>query len=205
MKVKRFVAPLLLAMLAGVPVLPAPAMAQFSKSYEFLQAVKDADGQKVSDALADPGGTLVNTHDGSTGETALQIVTARRDISWMKFLLAKGADVNAHDNHSQTPLVVAANLGFAEGADLLISHGAVVDQPSATGETPLITAVHRHDLPMIRLLLAGGADPARTDNSGRSARDYAALLGKENAVSAVLDEGAKTARPAHTGTYGPGL
>ena len=198
--------PIFAVILAGTVALSAPAYAQFSKSYEFLDAVKEADGQKVSDALAaDPAGTIVNAHDGTTGETALQIVTAKRDLTWMKFFIAKGAEVNAHDNHNQTPLVIAAGLGFTEGAQLLIDNGAHVDQPNSTGETPLIAAVHRHDLPMIRMLLAGGADPARTDNSGRSAQDYAALFGKENSVSAVLDNAAKTAHAAKTGSYGPGL
>ena len=45
----------------------------------------------------------------------------------------------------------------------------------ATGETPLISAVHRRDTAMMRVLLKGGADPDRADNSGRSARDYARL------------------------------
>ena len=183
--------------------LPGTAAAQFSKSYKFLDAVRKADGQEVTDDLSDTS-TLINTHDSSTGETALQIVTTRRDLTWMNFLIAKDADVNAHDNHGQTPLVIAANLGFAEGATLLIAHGAVVDQPSVTGETPLIAAVHRRDLAMIRVLLAGGANPDRTDNSGRSARDYAALFGKQNAVSAVIEQAAS--HPAHAaGSYGPTL
>ena len=198
--------PIFAVILAGTVALSAPAHAQFSKSYEFLDAVKEADGQKVTDALSsDPSGTIVNTHDSTSGETALQIVTAKRDYTWMQFFIAKGADVNAHDNHNQTPLVIAAGLGFTEGAQLLIDHGAHVDQPNSTGETPLIAAVHRRDLPMIRVLLAGGADPARTDNSGRSAREYAALFGKENSVSAVLDEAGSNAHTPKPGSYGPGL
>ena len=202
MKLKVFFA----ALLAGVMTLPSPACAQFSKSYEFLDAVRQADGQKVSDALSsDPAGTIINTHDITTGETPLQIVTSKRDLTWMKFFIAKGADVNAHDNHNQTPLVIAAGLGFTEGAQVLIDNGAQVDQPNSTGETPLIAAVHRRDLPMIRMLLASGADPARTDNSGRSAQDYAALFGKENSVSTVLDNAAKSAHTPKAGAYGPGL
>jgi ankyrin repeat protein len=51
-------------------------------------------------------------------------VTARRDTTWMGFLLAKGADPNIRDNKGDTPLVVAANLGFVEGVDALIANGA---------------------------------------------------------------------------------
>jgi ankyrin repeat protein len=62
----------------------------------------------------------------------------------------KGADPNIRDNKGETPLVVAANLGFVEGVDALIANGARVDEPNATGETPLISAVHRRDIAMVR-------------------------------------------------------
>jgi len=186
----------------AVALLAAPARAQFSKSYNFLKAVRDADGQQVTDDLAQPGTTIVNTRDSTTGETALMIVTTQRDLTWMSFLIGKGADINLRDNHGASALTTAAALGFGEGVQLLLDHGARADEPNDTGETPLIAAVHRHDIAMIRVLLAGGADPDRTDNSGRSAREYAALMGKGNAILAVLDEGT-TRKAAHRTTYGP--
>jgi ankyrin repeat protein len=50
-----------------------------------------------------------------------------------------------------------------------------VDEPNATGETPLISAVHRRDIAMVRSLLKAGANPDRADSAGRTARDYAKL------------------------------
>ncbi len=59
---------------------------------------------------------------------------------------------------------------------MLLQGGAKVDLPNNQGETPLIMAVQRRDLPVVRVLLAGGADPKLGDRvTGRSARDYAAL------------------------------
>ena len=55
---------------------------------------------------------------------------------------------------------------------------------NASGETPLIIAVHRRDADMVRLLLAAGADPDQTDTlAGKSARDYAALDTRSTAIS----------------------
>ena len=196
------------AMMAAAAVallVSSPAMAQFSKSWKFLEAVRNKDGQEVSDDLGDPSTNLINTHDSSTGQTALHIVTARRDLTWMEFLIAKGAEVDARDNHGVTPLVLATNLGFTEGVTLLVAHGAKVDEPSSTGETPLIAAVHRHDLALMRVLLAGGANPDRADSSGRSARDYAMLLGKDNAAVTLLDSQAQTRRSHAADSYGPHL
>lgn len=192
------------ALMAGLALglaLPGPAQAQFSKSYKFLESVKKKEGQEVTDALAEPGTTIINTRDVTTGETALHIVTARRDTTWISFLLAKGADPNIRDAKGQTPLVVAANLGFVEGMELLIAGGARVDEPNSTGETPLISAVHRRDVAMLRVLLKAGANPDRADSSGRSARDYAKLDRNDNLIEEINTNAKKTDSKART--YGP--
>lgn len=180
-----------------------PAHAQFSESYKFLEAVRKKDGQKVTDALNEPGSQIVNTRDVSTGESGLHIVTARRDLTWMQFLVARGANVNARDARGTTPLVLACNLGFIEGVEFLITSGAKVDEPNNTGETPLITAVHRRDLAMVRALLKAGANPDRPDNSGRSARDYATLEGKDSPVAGELANAAKGGNSPSKKAYGP--
>jgi len=200
----RRIALALCALAPAAVLLPAgPALAQFSESYKFLDAVRKKDGEKVNEALQNPASQIVNTKDVSTGETALHIVTQRRDLLWMQFLVGKGANVNARDNKGVTPLVVAANLNFLEGVDFLISVGARVDDPNNTGETPLITAVHGHNLAMVRALLKAGANPDRPDNSGRSARDYATL----DHAEAISDELEAAAKKRQTGkaaqTYGP--
>jgi ankyrin repeat protein len=181
-----------------------PAQAQFSDSYKFLEAVRKKEGEKVTDALNEPGTQIINTKDFTTGQTALHIVVARRDLTWIQFLVAKGANVNARDNKGMTPLVAACELGFIEGVDELIKSGARVEDANNTGETPLISAVHRRDLTLVRLLIKAGANPDRPDNSGRSARDYAALEGKASPVLGEIERAAKDAKAAGPKkTYGP--
>lgn len=166
----------------------APVAAQmFSDGYEFLKAVKDRDGDEVTAALNEPGTTVVNTRDLSTGETALHIVTARRDALWIRFLTQRGANPNIRDKKGVTPLQLAVTLGFVEGVEGLIKAGAEVEVTDSSGETPLISAVHRRDTALIRLLLANGGDPDRADNSGRSARDYAQLLNANTSILAEFD------------------
>jgi ankyrin repeat protein len=191
------------AALIGGVVAALPAQAQFSESYKFLDAVRKKDGAKVTDALNDPGTQIVNTRDVVTGESGLHIVTGRRDLTWMQFLIGHGANVNARDAKGTTPLVLAANLGFLEGVDLLISVGARVDEPNNTGETPLISAVHRRDIGMVRSLLKAGANPDRPDNSGRSARDYAMLEGKDSQLAAEIASATKGGVQTPKKTYGP--
>lgn len=195
----------LIALVAVPMAWAAPAAAQFTDSYKFLDSVRKKEGQEVTDALDKGSPNLINTRDGTTGESALHIVTARRDLTWMSFMIAKGANVNARDDKGQTPLVIASNYGFAEGVDLLVSHGARVDESNNAGETPLITAVHNRNIALVRILLKAGASPNRADNSGRSALDYAALDGK-GALYGELETSAK-AKAANAGkaAYGPSL
>lgn len=199
----------LMIALAAVPVtavvLPAPAAAQFTESYKFLEAVRKKDGQTVTDMLEKGGPNLVNTKDYTSGQTALHIVTGMRDLTWMRFLVGKGANVNARDAKGVTPLVMAVNYNFTEGADFLIGQAARIDDSNDAGETPLITAVHNHNLEIMRLLLAAGADPDRADNSGRSARDYALFEGKEGALMTTIEKYAKPRKKDGQGAkvFGP--
>ncbi len=166
----------ILAISLAVGAIAAPAAAQlFSKGYEFLKAVKDRDGDEVTKLLDATNGSLINSRDTTTGESALHIATQRRDDLWIRFLTARGANPNIADNNGVTPLQIASSLGFVEGVDALLKAGARVDDANSTGETPLISAVLRRDVVMVRLLLANSANPDRSDNSGRTARDYAAL------------------------------
>ena len=181
----------LAAMIAAAVMLPAPATAQFSESYKFLEAVRKKDGTLATELLEKGSPSLINTRDQTSGQTALHIVTQRRDLTWMAFLIGQGANVNVRDGKGQTPLVIAANFSFVEGVELLIKAGAKVDESSNTGETPLITAVHNRNIGLMRLLLKAGANPDRADNSGRSARDYARLDAKSTVLLGEINTNAK--------------
>lgn len=187
----------LLAMLAS-PV----AAQQQSDGYKFLKAVRDRDGDIATQLLDEPGNTIVNARDITTGETALHAVVQRRDLTWVRFLLQRGANPNIADKNGTTPLQIAAQLGFIEGVEQLIKRGADVDVSDTTGETPLISAVHRRDLKLVELLVVNGSNPDRTDNSGRSARDYAMLMGARAGVLEAIEK-AEKGKQDQAKTYGP--
>lgn len=183
----------------------APASAQkMSEGYEFLKAVKDRDGNKVTEALNKPGSVIVNARDLTTGQSALHYVVERRDTTWVRFLVSKGANPNVADRNGVTPLQLAANLGWTDGVEALVGAGASVDVTNVAGETPLIAAVHRRDAALVRVLLKAGANPDRSDNSGRTALDYAQLMGAQNPILAELDKARAERRERAAKSYGPG-
>ena len=91
---------------AGVGMIASPAAAQFSDSYNFLKAVRDRKGEDAEKFLSEPGSVIINTRDGSTGETALHIVIQRRDSTWLGYLLQKGANPNLSDKKRHDPFDV---------------------------------------------------------------------------------------------------
>ena len=170
-------------------LIPALAFAQFSESYNFLKSVRDREGAKATEIISKPGTVIIDTRDPSTGETALHIVTKARDMTWLNFLLSRKAKTDVRDNQGNTPLMLAAQLGFIEGAQLLIDQRASVDLANAGGETPLIRAVQARNAPMVRLLLIAGANPRKGDSvAGLSARDYAVRDRRSAAIVKIIDE-----------------
>ena len=83
-----------------------------SDGYQFLEAVRDRDGAKVNEVVKDPSSTtILNARDKTSGETAMHIVAARRDTTWIRFLAKNGADPDLADREGVTPLMIAARLG----------------------------------------------------------------------------------------------
>ncbi len=189
---------LAVAIVAALTIGAVPLAAQnFSQGYKFIKAVKERDGSAVEGALAGPGARIVNAKDGDTGDTALHIVTRDRDLTWLRFLLGKQARAEAVNDAGETPLILATQLSWIEGATALLRSGAKVNTANGRGETPLILAVLKRDVPMIRFLLANGADPKKTDRiAGYSAMDYARRDDRTGTILRLLETEQKPAKAA---------
>ena len=103
----------------------------------------------------------------------------RRNDSAHSTTAARTVDLHATDERGRTALHIYAALGHYEAVAILLERGAEVDCSNQSGATPLILAARgEQDERVASLLLAYGADFARTDKRGKSARDYAAASGK---------------------------
>ena len=189
MNVNRFANVVLLALAASVAT-PAAAQSYVSDAEPFMRAVADRDGNQVM-SLLDTRPTLVNSRNAK-GQTALNIVIARSDGTWLDFLLAKGADPNLPASNGDTPLITAARVGFVDAIEELIRRGAKVNQGNKLGETPLIIAVQQRELDAVKLLLSKGGNPDKADAAaGFSARDYAKRDTRNREILAAIEAAGK--------------
>ncbi|WP_331014894.1 ankyrin repeat domain-containing protein [Sphingomonas sp.] len=187
---------------AGVPA----SAQQMSDSYDFLEAVRDRDGNKVQGFLADKSKRIVNARSrNAAAEGALHIAANRSDSLYLRVILQQDdANPNLQDGRGNTALILAAGRSWQEGVEILIRYKANVNLANQSGETPLIRAVQVHNVEIAEALLKAGADPDRSDNiSGKSARDYALESTRWPAMVKLLTNAAKVRGAA--GAAGPRL
>ena len=180
--------PAVAATVLGVVALSSPALADIGgPSYQFIKAVKDKDLYKANTLLSEPGSAIIDYRDPDSGDAALHMVVKRRDMTWVNYLLAKGANPNVEDRDGNTPLILAAAQGFPDAVRVLIEFKANVNARNRAGETPLIKAVQTLNATIVRQLMEAGAKPELADHvAGYSAIDYAERNRRAGAILRLL-------------------
>lgn len=111
------------------------------------------------------------------GVTALMRAASEGAPKTVRLLIERGADMSATDFAGKTALHYAANysasVGCLERIQQLVDAGADVNARSHSGDTPLICAARAGWVPVVRLLLAAGAD-AKAVNKKRQTAQKAA-------------------------------
>jgi Domain of unknown function (DUF6438)/Ankyrin repeats (3 copies) len=91
-----------------------------------------------------------------------------------ELLIAAGADPNGQPiENLYAPLLNAANLREPDSIAVLLKAGARVDAASADGTTALMVAARSGVPASVKLLLAAGANPAKKNELGWTAMDFA--------------------------------
>ena len=148
--------------------------------------VKDIDHYDDSDFSVETG------EDG----TALMFAITSQNIEYIKYLVNKGANVNAVDHESRTPIFQAALMQQEPKAKIknniniikyLIAKGANVKVVDKAGRgIPYYVLGNSKDV--LELLFLKGADPRAKDNDGVSLLGYAVKFNDLNAVKLLVDK-----------------
>ena len=104
----------------------------------------------------------------SAVQKALQNYTAHaspHNAAVVRYLAAHGEDLDGYWEGLETPLHYATRRGQIDIVTILLRHGASVDSRNGALKTPLRLAVDcaHHNVALVRLLLAHGADPTIED------------------------------------------
>jgi ankyrin repeat protein len=143
----------------------------FNSYYDNIaRAAAENDTAKVRQ-LVTSGSNPNETNEES--RTGLHIAAINGNLSIAAILIKGRARLDITDKLGNTPLHYAADRNQIEMATLLLDASAAADPTNRNGVTPLMIAAGRGDLEIVKALLAKGANPSRTDFTGRDAVGWA--------------------------------
>jgi len=112
--------------------------------------------------------------DGFTMHTLI----AEGKVEAVRFLVSKGADVNAKIHEDATSLHMASLKGSTELAKVFVSAGADVNAKDNSGFTPLHVAAFSGHTELAKFLVFNGADIHAKATNGKTPSDLATQAGK---------------------------
>jgi ankyrin repeat protein len=152
-------------------------------------------------SLGGPGAGGVFLAAAQTATPSIADAAMKRDLTAVRSLIQRRADVNAPQADGATALHWAAYYDDVQIADVLIAAGAKVAAANREGATPLALACLNGSARMIETLVKAGADPNESGPNGETALMLASRTGTLDAMRALLDRGADVnARESLRGT-----
>jgi ankyrin repeat protein len=180
--------------IAAILVLALAATADRPLGDEFAVVISKGNLAALKELVE--GGADPNTVIGEGMVATTPLIKAswegRRDI--IKYLLSKGANVNAHNGDGQTALMQTVVRGFDDVVEVLLAAGADVKARDSRGMTAFVLAADNAGLEIADVLIKHGADPDSVDLSGITALMTAADQGNEEVVRYLVKAGARVNR-----------
>ena len=128
-------------------------------------------------------------HKGGSGCTAVLAAANHADV--VEVLIDAGADIEARDNYSHSPLLVASQRGELRVVQMLVRAGAGVCVTSDEGDTCIsLAAVNGHTETVRALLCMPEVDVNESDNWSCTPLHRAAFDNYSDVVRLLIDAGA---------------
>lgn len=133
--------------------------------------------------------TNINEKDAANGSTPLHRAVNYDRIDIAKYLISKGADINAADKYGDTPLAWAVSNSRSNVLAFLLDNKAQINTTNTSGQTPLHYACqHQAHFFIVEMLMNNGANLDASDKQGMRPIDYEnradvkSFLMKHNAI-----------------------
>ena len=146
------------------------------------------------------GSHVSGSHPNPALNDELIDAAKRGDISAVRKLIAKGANPNAVNNSSITPLLAACYYGHHLVVAELVSKNADVNFKNEDDHTPLHFAVMEKQVQVLEILLKHGANPEVFESDGLTPLMGAANNGDVASVRMLLQHGADVNTQSGTGS-----
>ena len=180
-----------LVLLAVLAATGAPA-ADRTPEDEIVMAIERGDLLAVKALIQDGGlDPDMPIAYGESSITPLMKASDRGKRDIVKYLLSKGAKVNAKDGDGDTALMKAVKSGFDDVVELLVAGGADVKAKDNRGNSAFSLAAFGAHLEIADILLQHGADPNAADTYGITPLLGAATMGNEEVLRYLVGKGAK--------------
>jgi len=124
------------------------------------------------------------------GKTVLIFGIKTKNLETTKWLVEKGADLNAEDIYGGTVLHYATIKRNLEIVKFLVEKGAVLNAKDIYGGTVLHYASRSENLEIVKFLVDKGADLSAEDESGETVLHYASRSGNLELVKWLVEKGA---------------
>ncbi|MBE9118938.1 ankyrin repeat domain-containing protein [Lusitaniella coriacea LEGE 07157] len=151
-----------------------------------ISAVTEGDIEAIRETAK---GTNINAFD-EDGVTALHTAVLTGQVEIIRTLLALGANPNIlAEDDGWTPLMEAAQAGYADVVNLLIEAGAELEN-CIEDMTPLMLAADSNALKVAEISIEAGANVNVKNRDGRTALFFAQQGGHTEIIQLLLDSGA---------------
>ena len=130
------------------------------------------------------------TRPDAIGVTPLHRAAAANHLHVARFLLARGAKVNAVDKYNDAPLKKAAFRGFSDFVVFLVHQGADVNHKDGSGKIALHHSAEQGQLQSVEVMLDARADVAAVSAEGYTPLHLAAQNGHSWCCKALIVAGA---------------
>lgn len=156
---------------------------------DIFEPVKKGDLDMIKVILeSDPD--LLDVRDANDRTPLMQALFSRQ-VAVFKYLLEKGADVNAANKDGFTLLHFAVFSAQKELVEMLIAKGAPLDaNANVIAATPLDLAISGRHLDIVKLLITKGAALDLKDKKGFTPLMKAISTGQADMVQVLVDKGA---------------